>query len=204
MWIGESEKNLAKYFALARKNTPCVLFFDEVDALGAKRSDLRQSAGKNVINQFLAELDGIESENEGILIIGATNTPWHLDPAFRRPGRFDRIIFVPPPDQTSKEAILHLKLAGKPQQDIDYAKIVKHTEGYSGADLNAIIDIAIEDILSDALDTGVPRPIKTKDLLAALKKHRPSTVDWFTTARNYATFANKSGLYDDILKYLKK
>lgn len=203
MWIGESEKNLNRIFELARRKTPCVVFFDEVDALGAKRSDMRQSAGKNVINQFLAELDGIQADNEGILIIGATNTPWALDPAFRRPGRFDRIIFVPPPDESSKEEILKLKLVGKPQEKIDFAKIAKKTPDYSGADLNAIIDIAVEHILEEALQTGIPRPISTNDLLKAIKLHRASTVEWFTTAKNYAMFANKSGLYDDILKYIK-
>lgn len=203
MWHGNSEKNLHRYFELARRKKPCVIFLDEVDALGAKRSDLRQSAGKNVINQFLSELDGINSNNDGVLIIGATNTPWHLDTAFRRPGRFDRIIFVPPPDQESKEKIIQLKLQGKPQKDIDYRKIAKNTKDYSGADINAMIDIAVEKILEEALHTGIPRPIGTKDLLAACKVHKPSTIDWFTTAKNYALFANNSGLYDDILKYLK-
>ena len=203
MWVGESEKNLSKYFRIARQNKPCVLFFDEIDALGAKRSDMRQSAGKNVINQFLAEMDGIQSNNEGILIIGATNTPWHLDSAFLRPGRFDRIIFVPPPDDDSKEAILRLKLKDKPQEKIDFSKISKVAKQYSGADLNAIIDIAVEKIIEEALETGTPRPIRTKDLLDAIGSHRPSTVEWFSTAKNYALFANKSGLYDDILKYIK-
>ena len=203
MWHGNSEKNLHKYFELARRKKPCVIFIDEVDALGAKRSDLRQSAGKNVINQFLAELDGIESNNDGVLIIGATNTPWHLDTAFRRPGRFDRIIFVPPPDIESKESIIKLKLAGKPQKDIDFKKISKNTKHYSGADINAMIDIAVEKILEEAMQTGIPKPISTKDLLQAAKSHKPSTLDWFTTAKNYALFANKSGLYDEILKYLK-
>ena len=203
MWIGNSEKNLNRFFEMARSNTPCVMFFDEIDALGAKRSDMRQSGGKNVINQFLAELDGIESDNEGILIIGATNVPWHLDSAFRRPGRFDRIIFVPPPDDTSKEAILKIKLKDKPQENIDFKKIAKKTVGYSGADINAIIDIAIEQILENAIETGVPKPITTSDLLQAIKKHHASTSEWFATAKNYAMFANKSGLYDDILKYLK-
>jgi len=203
MWIGQSEKNLNKYFELARQRTPCVIFFDEVDALGAKRSDMRQSAGKNVINQFLAELDGINSDNEGILIIGATNVPWHLDPAFRRPGRFDRIIFVPPPDAKSKEEILRLKLQEKPLGNIDFAKIAKQAKEYSGADLNAIIDIAVEKILEEAIKSGSPRPINTKDLLDAMKKHNASTIEWFTTAKNYAMFSNKSGIYDDILKYLK-
>ena len=204
MWIGESEKNLHNYFELARDNTPCVVFIDEVDALGAKRSDMRQSSGKNVINQFLDELDGISSENEGLLIIGATNVPWHLDPAFRRPGRFDRIIFVPPPDLASREAILKLKLEGKPTKDIDYHKIAKTIKDFSGADINAVIDIAIEGLLEKAMETNIPEPITTKDLLEAAKKHKASTTDWFVTAKNYAMFANQAGLYDDILKYLKK
>lgn len=203
MWIGNSEKNLHKYFELARSKKPSVLFFDEIDALGAKRSDLKQSAGKNVINQFLAELDGVSSDNEGVLIIGATNAPWHLDTAFRRPGRFDRIIFVPPPDDKSKESIIKLKLEGKPHENIDFKKVAKRTKNYSGADINAMIDIAVEKILEDAMKTGVPKPITTKSLLEAAKIHKPSTEDWFSTAKNYALFANKSGIYDEILKYLK-
>ena len=83
MWIGNSEKNLHHIFEVARENTPCVLFIDEIDALGASRSDMKQSAGKNLINQFLQELDGISNDNEGLLILGATNMPWHLDTAFR-------------------------------------------------------------------------------------------------------------------------
>ena len=97
MWIGQSERNLHELFERAREESPCVLFFDEVDALAARRSDLRTSAGRPLINQFLAELDGIGGGNQGVLILAATNAPWHLDPAFRRPGRFDRVLFVPRP-----------------------------------------------------------------------------------------------------------
>jgi SpoVK/Ycf46/Vps4 family AAA+-type ATPase len=203
MWVGNSEKQLAAYFDLAREKKPCVLFFDEVDALGAKRSDMRQSAARNVINQFLSELDGIRGDNDGILVIGATNVPWHLDTAFRRPGRFDRIIFVPPPDESGREAIYRLKLEGKPQDNLDFGKLAKKSADYSGADINAVIDIAIEGILEEAIKTGTPRALTTKDLLKGIEAHKPSTSEWFTTARNYAMFANKGGLYDDILKYLK-
>ena len=99
MWIGQSERNLHELFEQARRNRPCVLFFDEVDALGASRSDMHASGGRHLINQFLGELDGVQGDNDGVLILAATNAPWHVDPAFRRPGRFDRILFVPPPDQ---------------------------------------------------------------------------------------------------------
>ncbi len=203
MWHGNSEKNLHNIFAKARENAPCVVFFDEIDALAAKRSDMLQSAGKKVINQFLNELDGIRHDNDGLLIIGATNTPWHLDSAFRRPGRFDRIIFVPPPDLKSKEIIIELKLKGKPNENIDYKKIAKKTKNYSGADINALVDIAVEAKLEEALLSGIPKPITTKDLLVAAEKHKASTVDWFNTAKNYATFANQSGLYNDVLSYIR-
>ena len=203
MWIGSSEKNLHEIFEQARNNAPCVLFFDEIDALGASRSDMKQSAGRHLINQFLQELDGLENTNDGVLILGATNTPWHLDPAFRRPGRFDRIIFVPPPDAPAREEILKLKLAGKPIDHIDYGSIGKKTKDFSGADLEAIIDISIEEKLSESFTTGIPKPLVTKDLIKASKQHKATTKEWFTTAKNFALYANDSGLYDDILTYLK-
>jgi transitional endoplasmic reticulum ATPase len=203
MYMGESERNLHAIFSRARSLKPCVLFFDEVDALGANRSDMRQSAGRHLINQFLSELDGIEYDNEGVLVLAATNAPWHLDPAFRRPGRFDRIIFVPPPDEGARESILDIQLKGKPVEKIDFSKLVSKTKDYSGADLKALIDIAIEGKLEEAIKKGIPTPITTKDLVQATKKHKPTTKEWFTTAKNYALFANESGLYDDILEYMK-
>jgi SpoVK/Ycf46/Vps4 family AAA+-type ATPase len=203
MWIGNSEKNLHDIFELARSSAPCVLFIDEIDALGASRSDMKQSGGRHLINQFLQELDGIANNNEGVLILGATNTPWNLDPAFRRPGRFDRIIFVPPPDENGRESILRLKLQGKPTGSIDYDQLARKTENFSGADIDAMIDLAVEAKLESAFADGIPKPLDTKDLLAAAKKHKPSTQEWFGTARNFALFANDSGLYDEILTYLK-
>ena len=179
------------------------MFFDEIDALGASRSDMKQSSGRNLINQFLQELDGIESNNEGVLILGATNTPWHLDTAFRRPGRFDRIIFIPPPDELAREIILKLKLKDKPIDSINYTALAKKAKDYSGADLEAVIDIAIEEKLEEAIQQGVPKPLTTKELGNALKKHKATTAEWFSSAKNYALYANESGLYDEILSYLK-
>ena len=203
MWIGNSEKNLHEIFELARQNTPCVLFFDEVDAMGASRSDLKQSAMRHVINQFLAEMDGVGANNDGVLILAATNAPWSVDAAFRRPGRFDRVIFVEPPDEKSREEILKSVLNGKPVGEVDIKKVAQATPEYSGADINAIIDIATEDKLQASMEAGSIQPINTKDLLKAAKQHRPTTAEWFATARNYALYANESGLYDDILKYMK-
>ena len=203
LWTGNSDKRLHELFELSRRQTPCVLFFDEIEALGASRSDMKHSATKMLINQFLTELDGISASNDGVLVLGATNAPWHLDNAFRRPGRFDRIIFVQPPDSEGRESILKILLAEKPIQQIDYAALSKATPDFSGADLKAVVDITIEDKLRQSFEKGIPEPIFTKDLLAAAKKVKPSTKEWFTTARNYALYANDSGLYDEILDYLK-
>ncbi|MCA9036101.1 MAG: ATP-binding protein [Planctomycetaceae bacterium] len=203
MWIGSSEKALHGLFETARRNQPSVMFFDEVDALGASRSDMKTSAGRHLINQFLAELDGTESSNDGVLILAATNAPWNLDSAFRRPGRFDRIIFVPPPDREGRADILRLLLCGKPVDNVDHDAVARKTDQFSGADLKAVVDVCIEGKLAAALRTGRPEPIGTKDLIGAAKQVRPSTQDWFNSARNYALYSNQSGLYDDILRYLK-
>jgi ATP-dependent 26S proteasome regulatory subunit len=203
MWIGNSERNLHALFDQARDNKPCVLFFDEVDALGARRSDMQHSGGRHLINQFLAEMDGIQSNNDGLLILAATNSPWHLDPAFRRPGRFDRVLFVPPPDAAARASILRILCQGKPVQDIDYAHLAKKTDQFSGADLKAVLDIAIEVKLREAMKAGIPKPLTTADLATAAAGLKPTTKEWFATARNHALYANQGGMYDDILRYLK-
>ncbi len=203
MWIGSSERNLHELFETARRSRPCVLFFDEVDALGASRSDMRASAGRHLINQFLAELDGVKSSNEGVLILAATNAPWHMDSAFRRPGRFDRILFVPPPDEVARAEILRILCRGKPSVDVDHVQVAKKARDFSGADLKAVVDLAVEAKLAEAMKKGVPEPLRTRDLIAAVKKVRPSTKDWFATARNYALYSNQGGTYDDIVRYLK-
>ncbi|MBL9121672.1 MAG: ATP-binding protein [Phycisphaerae bacterium] len=202
MWLGQSEQRLHQVFAYARKNAPCVLFFDEVDALAASRHDLRQSGGRNVVNQFLNELDGVTHSNDGVLILAATNAPWHLDSAFRRPGRFDRIIFVPPPDEAARASVLSVLLEGKPVGALDLKAVAKRTPERSGADLKAVVDRAIEGKLREAMKTGRPLPLETKDLLAAANDTPPSTKEWFATARNYVLHANESGAYDDVAKYL--
>jgi transitional endoplasmic reticulum ATPase len=202
MWLGQSERRLHDVFAYARRNAPCVLFFDEVDALAASRNDLRQSGGRNVVNQFLNELDGVTHSNEGVLVLAATNAPWHLDGAFRRPGRFDRIVFVPPPDEPARAAILSILLKGKPLGEIDLASVAKRTDERSGADLRAVVDRAVEAKLREAMKSGVPHPLVTKDLLAAAKETPATVREWFATARNYVLHANESGAYDDVARYL--
>jgi SpoVK/Ycf46/Vps4 family AAA+-type ATPase len=203
MWLGNSERNLHELFEQARRNRPCTLFFDEVDALAASRSDMRGHGGRQLINQFLSETDGIQGNNDGLLLLAATNAPWHLDSAFRRPSRFDRILFVPPPDAPARAAILRLICRGKPVKDLDFEHLAKKTSDFSGADLKAVVDVAIEGKLREALKAGVLQPLTTKDLATAAASVKPSTREWFATARNYALYSNQGGLYDDVLKHLK-
>ncbi|MDA0813533.1 MAG: ATP-binding protein [Verrucomicrobia bacterium] len=202
MWIGNSEKNLHQIFEMARRNAPAVLFFDEVDALAADRKDLRQSAGRTVINQFLSELDSGDDANEGVLVLGATNAPWHIDGAFRRPGRFDRTIFVPPPDDDARVAILEVLVRDKPVDNLDLWALAKKTQQFSGADLKAVFDIATESALESAMKNGRIVPLTTKSLIAAAKEVKPSAKGWFDSGKNYALYANQGGFYDDVLDYL--
>jgi transitional endoplasmic reticulum ATPase len=203
MWIGNSERNLHQLFEQARRNAPCVLFFDEVDALGASRTDMKTSGARHLINQFLSEMDGIQAANEGVLILGATNAPWNLDSAFRRPGRFDRIIFVPPPDRSARAAILRLLMRGKPQESLDLDAIAKRADGFSGADLKAIVELTVETKLREALKEGAPQPIRQADLSKTVSAQRATTREWFATAKNYALYSNQGGVYDEILRYLQ-
>ncbi|RYD20079.1 MAG: AAA family ATPase [Verrucomicrobiaceae bacterium] len=202
MYMGESEQKLHKIFELARKSKPAVLFFDETDALAADRRDMRQSAGRTLINQFLAELDGAQAQNDDLLVLGATNAPWQLDSAFLRPGRFDRIVFVPPPDRAAREEIAKIHAKGKPLADFDPADVAKRTEGFSGADLKAVFDQATEAALTEAMRKGSMVPVTGKMLANAAKNVKPSTKKWFESAKNHALYANQSGFYDDILTYL--
>ena len=202
LYIGNSEKNLHQLFQLARDHAPAILFFDEVDALAADRKDLRESGMRTLINQFLAEMDGNVANNEGILILGATNAPWHLDAAFRRPGRFDRIIFIPPPDEDARIAIIELMAKEKPVERLDVAMLARKTKGFSGADIKAMFDITTEQALARAMREGRVVPLTTEDLLQTARELRPSARAWFESAKNYALYANQSGFYDDVLTFL--
>lgn len=201
-WIGEAEQRLHALFEEARRKSPTVIFIDEVDALGVKRSDAGNSA--SLVNTLLTEMDGTESDNDELLIIGATNTPWRVDPAFRRPGRFDHLLFVPPPDHEARASILNILLEGIPAKPIDVKKIAKQTNKFSGADLRALIEKSTESVLHEIMRTGKEIPLTQKHIQAQVATTRPSTLEWIEQASNYASFANQSGLYDELSDYIRK
>jgi len=203
MWIGNSEKNLHQIFETARSNSPCVLFFDEIDALGHKRSQMRNNAGRNVVNQLLAEMDSVDGNNEGVFILAATNHPWDIDTGLRRPGRLDRTLLVLPPDAAARESVLRLHSQDRPLEGVDFAALAAKTEDYSGADLAHLCEAAAELALEDSLATGKIRAIGMSDFKRGLKEVKPSVRPWFETARNYALYANEGGVYDELIEYLK-
>ena len=205
MWVGSSERNLHETFERARRAAPCVLFLDELDALGQKRSNLRNAPSmRATVNQLLLELDRADRDNDGLFLLAASNQPWDVDPALRRPGRLDRTILVLPPDEAARFAILTASLRNRPvQEGIDIRALAAATGGYSGADLAAIAESAAETALAASVAQGVLRPITAQDLDRARREVRPSTGPWFETAQNVATFANTSGEYDDLLVYLR-
>ncbi|MEU7584262.1 ATP-binding protein [Streptomyces sp. NPDC041068] len=205
MWIGNSERNMHEVFETARRQAPCVVFLDELDALGGKRSRTQSSGMRNTVNQLLTELDGVDAAaNEGVFVLAATNVPWDVDLALRRPGRFDRTLLVLPPDAPAREAILRYHLRERPIENIDLGKLAKATEGLSGADLAHVCEVAAESALLDSARTGTVRMIGMKDLLGAVKQTVPSADPWFASARNVAMYANEGGTYDDLVTYLKK
>ncbi len=204
MWLGNSEKNLHAIFDNARRIQPCVLFFDELDAIGRKRSLTREHAGRTLINQFLNELDGAQYENEGVYVIAATNHPWDVDSALKRPGRLDRTVLVLPPDILARQEIVKSVLSERPHEGIDSKWLARETEDFSGADVAYLAEAASEFALHDSIRSGTPRPINMNDFKRALKQVRPSTRIWFETAKNHAIYANEGGVYDDLMEYLKQ
>ncbi len=136
-WYGESESNVQKIFDKARKAKRAIIFFDEFEAIGAKRTDNVDNGNNDLVPQILAEMQGINSTNQDsiILVIAATNKPWAIDSAFLRPGRFDEKIYIPLPDLIAREHIFKLKLDGIPQENLDYNYLAEITEGINTTDI---------------------------------------------------------------------
>jgi transitional endoplasmic reticulum ATPase len=171
----------------------------------SKRQYTREATSSKLVSQFLSELDGFAQNNQGVLILAATNVPWAVDAAFRRPGRFDRVLFIPPPDRDARFSILQLLMADRPVQgEIDFAFLAKHTSGFSGADLRNLVETAVDEAIEESIGAGREVPLKMGHLEAALKQIRSTTIEWLTTARNYARYANEGGQYDEVLDFLKK
>ena len=203
MYIGESERNLAAIFEKARHSRPCVLFFDEIDALAFARSKAQSEHTRQVVNEFLSQLDGFGADNQEVLILAATNMPWDVDSAMKRPGRFSRQVFVPPPDEAARAHIVELKLHGVPHEGVDAPAIAKVTQHFSGADIEGLVETAKDFALEDHVTHNIERSITQQDLLRAAKEARASTLDWLRTARNLVKYAGADDSYSEVERYLK-
>jgi len=202
--MGTSEQNIHDAFELARREAPCVLFFDEIDALGQRRTMTRNNGMRGVVVQLLQELDGVDQANEGVFVLAATNQPWDIDPALRRPGRFDRTVLVLPPDSAARRAIFQLHLRERPVEGIDLDALAVRSEGLTGADIAYACELASEKALLDSIRTGTPRMITTADVLSSLGEVPPSAIGWMDSVRNVVLFGEDDGTFAELRSYLKK
>ena len=200
--FGVSERLLHDAFEHARELAPCVLFLDELDAFAYARRKQQGSAGRALVDQLLQELDSIGSDNQGLLVLAATNAPWDVDDALKRPGRFDRVVFVPPPDPAARARVLELALAGLTVAAVDAERLAASAELFSGADLRAVVERAVDAAIEAAIERGATVEVDQNMLEAALAGQRATTLDWLRTARNFVEFANQGGRYDDVVGYL--
>lgn len=203
MWIGESERNLATLFQKARSDTPGVLFFDELDALAFSRSKASSDHTRTLVNEFLSQLDGMAGNNDKLLVLAATNMPWDVDEAMKRPGRFDRQVFVPPPDLAARTAMYRTKLRGVPTEGVDPALLAARSEQFSGADVDGVLERAKDVALMRTMDSTEDQVVTQADLLAAIEDTSPTTTDWMKTARNLVKFGGAGKAYQDVEKYLR-
>ncbi|WP_457741529.1 AAA family ATPase, partial [Thermococcus sp.] len=186
-WVGESEKRIREIFRKARQAAPTVIFIDEIDAIAPSRGAEGDRVTDRLINQLLTEMDGIQ-ENSGVVVIAATNRPDILDPALLRPGRFDRLILVPAPDEKARFEILKVHTRRVPlAKDVKLEELAKKTEGYSGADLEALVReaalIAMRRVMKELPKSLVEEEseeflerlkVSRRDFEEALKKVKPS------------------------------
>ncbi|WP_293785691.1 26S protease regulatory subunit [uncultured Aeromicrobium sp.] len=205
-YFGQTEKNLQKLFASARDHAPIVMFLDEIDALGARRSSIGTgwSGMRAIVNQLLLELDSVNDNNDGLFLLAASNQPWEVDPALLRPGRLDRLVLVLPPDAPAREKILRDLFVKRPIAGIEIASIVARTEDFSGADLTHLVDTAAQKALTRSLAHGEVQPLQMQDVEEALAEIKPSTLTWFHTASNVVEFANKDGRYNALADELMR
>ncbi|MEM3791415.1 MAG: AAA family ATPase [Candidatus Micrarchaeaceae archaeon] len=198
MYAGNTEKNIHSIFEQARKNAPCIIFFDELDALGAKRESVgeQQSYMRMAVNQFLQEMDGVEENPEGIFVIGATNQPWDIDPALKRSRRFGDSIYIGPPSYKERKWEFMYYTRKRPIGRISFGRLARATMGFSRADIEEICDKAS---LLPAIEedrTGRRRKISMRDFLKVIKAHGNTLDEWYAMVRKEIISRRKVQIVD--------
>ena len=185
MYAGNTEKNMHAIFEQARKATPCIIFFDELDALGVKRGGDGGGGGEGqsfmrmAVNQFLQEMDGVEKNPEGIFVIGATNSPWDIDPALKRSKRFGETVYMPPPDYKTRKGAFKYHTRNMPLGRIAFGRLARATMGFSSADIEEICDKAALIPAVEEDRTGRRRKVVMKDFLKMIKTHGNTLDEWY-------------------------
>jgi transitional endoplasmic reticulum ATPase len=184
MYAGNTEKNLHAIFEQARKNAPCIVFADEIDALGTKREGEQQSNMRMAVNQFLQELDGVEKNPEGIFVIGATNQPWDMDPALKRPGRFGEAVYIPAPGYKARKEAFKYNTRKMPlSRFINFGRLARATWGFSQADIFSVCDKTALKVAAEEDRTGKKRPIKMGDFMAIIRATGSSLDEWYAMVK---------------------
>jgi len=193
MYTGNTEKNLHAIFEQARKNTPCIIFFDELDALGVKRGGGGGDGGggesqalRLAVNQFLVEMNGVEANPEGIYVIGATNQPWDIDPALKRSGRFGDSVYISPPKYKARKELFEFYTRNKPRAHLGYGRLARATAGYSPADIERAVDRAAMRPLLHEYETKKGRKLTMTDIMITLtdKDFGGSSLDeWYSMVK---------------------
>ncbi len=182
-WVGSSEKNIRQVFDAARDCDKSIIFLDEIDAIAPRRSESEDYA-KRMVNEMLVQLDGVDTSEDSFLVLAATNEPWGIDTALRRPGRFSKLVFIPEPDLDARHAIFKLNLKNRPvENNVDAMELARLTDSYSGADIAAICGEAADIPLGEALQGGKTRKINMFDFKKVLEGRTPSILSWYAEAR---------------------
>ncbi|SDG26304.1 ATPase family associated with various cellular activities (AAA) [Lentzea fradiae] len=205
-WIGESEKAIQGVFRHARAAAPCVIFFDEFDALGGRRTSGGGGSQtmRMLVTQLLEELDGVASVNDGVYFLAATNRPWDIDSALRRPGRIDKTVLVLPPDAVARAAIVARALEGKPAAEVDVVAVAAATEGFSGADLSHLTTTVLQQAMVESMSRGELVPVTTDAVLAAVGGIVPSTTSWLDQVAPVLEYGVDDGTFDQLRAYRVK
>ncbi len=204
---GDEAKNIHAVFEQANKNAPAIIFFDEIDALCSRKGSL-DGIKKRILNQFLMDMSGVEGLSKDLLIIASTDTPWDLDPALRRSGRFTKQIFISPPDFNARVEIFKIHAKDRPIGNIDFEKLAELTDGYSAADIEAISNNATNIPWEEAVHGGEERDIKMDDFLEAITQQKSTLIPWFKIAGKQIRTSGEEETYKDlfntILEFDKK
>ena len=202
-WVGDSERNVRSAFESARHYAPAILFFDEIDAVGGRRDESREGYAKRLVNEMLINLDGVQGPLEKVLVLAGTNSPWDVDPALRRPGRFSKLVFVPPPDRDSRRQIFKIHMKERPiDVSVNIDDLAARTDGYSSADLSQVCIEAADIPLTEALSGKPPRKICMSDFQQVLQKRTSSLYPWFKLAKREVERSGEQEVFQELLKVI--